>query len=335
MITQKTPDSKGTSDSLELIAAIIRKLDTVLVVSHTSPDADAYGSSCALALALKGLGKNVLCVNESGRLKKYSFIPGIADIVSKTGEIKPDCVVILDCGDLKRVGDSLIETVLACPITVNIDHHVSNNAFGKYNYVLPSASSTCEIVYSLIESLKVNLDQPIATCLLTGIMGDTGSFRYSSTSAHTMEIASKLLRAGARPEYIANSLFGSLSKNAFKLRMDALSKIEFFVDDSVAFVCVSESDYLKNRVSKEDTEGLVEMARDIEGVRVAVLLYQDGEIWKASLRSRCEDDNVSDIASLFGGGGHRMASGLRWRGDINALKSKLLDSLQTLLGRAV
>lgn len=310
-----------------------------IVISHYNPDADAFGSSCALSLLLEKLNKEVVCVNETGVVARYTFIPGVERVVRKIPELHQDgtpldAIVVADCGSLHRVGESLLERVMSIPTMFNVDHHSSNDLFGHHTYVCPEASSTSELVYDVIASLQDDtlLTPEIASALFAGIVGDTGSFRYQSTSAHTFGVATRLVNAGASPSRVAAALFSSNTLASVKLQSAALSQLKLHAGGKVAEVVVTTEMLHQHQASQDDTDPLVERARDIEGVEISALIRQDHDIWRVSLRSRTSDYDVSKVASLFGGGGHKCAAAFRWRRSFDELHPLLLKELLALAG---
>lgn len=326
--------TKAIECSFSEIAETLRVNGRILVFSHVNPDADAYGSSIALTLALRAAGVDAYCVNQDGPSERYDFIPGIESVLSAVPEsAEPwDIVCICDCGDLNRVGDSFQDTIARARTVVNIDHHVSNPLYGTHTLVRDTASSTAELVYEVLENIPGSISSDVATCLYVGIVGDTGSFRYSSTSSRTFEIASRLLAAGVRADKISQAMFGSNTLSAVRLQSEAMSNLEVRNDGRVAEVLVTSEMYRKHGASREDADSLVERARDIKGICLSVLIKQDGDIWRVSLRSTNSRYNVSDIAASMGGGGHKMAAAFRWPGDLSDLRSALHSRFDRLFG---
>ena len=314
---------------LKDVVESIKAAGSIAVISHYNPDADAYGSSCALLLALMQTGKEVFCANESKLSERYKFIPG-ATLVSNSLK-SADIALICDCGSLARTGDNFKQVLSSFPMLINIDHHVSNDYFGHLNYVVGSASSTCEIVYELIKEFPLTINSEIATALYTGMSADTGSFRYSSTGAKTMRIAAELIEAGADLEKISSEFWGKRTLAAVKLQSEAIRNIKIHARGALTEVIVSQETYNSTSSVPEDTEDLVERARDIEGVLISVLIKWDEYQWKVSMRSKDLKYNVSNVASLFGGGGHIMAAAFRWKGDLEELRKKLLPELEKVL----
>ncbi|MBX7143015.1 MAG: bifunctional oligoribonuclease/PAP phosphatase NrnA [Oligoflexia bacterium] len=313
------------------IAKALLGAQRVVVLSHINPDPDAHGSSSALALALKSLGKTVALVNESGLSQRFAWIPGVKDLVTSVPSGNWDVMVCCDCGDAKRVGDKIKDVVLAHPLVINIDHHASNDNFGRHNLVVATASSTCEVILELLDVLGVTLSKDIATCIYTGISSDTGSFRYSSTSAGVFAAAKRVVEAGADPFSVAQNLYARNSLAALKLQSEALGQLKLELQGRVAVTKVTYGMLKTSGADKEDADVMVDVIRDIEGVQVALLLKEDSGFWRVSLRSRVAQVDVAEVAAEFGGGGHKAAAGLRWRKGVEDLMPQLLAEIEKRL----
>ena len=320
-------------EPLTALVEAINAAQSIVVLSHYNPDADAYGSSCGLALALKGLGKKVVCVNENGVLPRYEFIPGVSSVSNSLPEGAWDLLITCDCGDRKRIGETLKDSLSRFPKVMNIDHHASNDLFGHLNYVVDTASSTSEIIFDLVTELKAPLSADVALCLFTGISADTGSFRYASTAAKTFAVAQRLVTAGALPAKVSQALYGSDSLALVRLHADAINKMELVAGGKISLITCTQAMFQTHGALPEDADPLVERGRDIVGVEIAVLLKQDADLWRVSLRSKHPELDVSEVAQLFGGGGHKMAAGFRWRRDVAELRPLLLTKLEELLPR--
>ena len=317
----------------------IRRSERVVVVSHTNPDADAYGSSCGLALGLTAFGIPSSVYNETGFISRYGVIPGARSVVKGSWPAlsTSDLLIVCDCGALERVGDSLVEFVRAAPRVINVDHHNANSAFGHFNYIIEGASSTSELVFNLLMELEKLrgvsdvITADVAACLMAGIIGDTGSFRYGSTSPTTFLAAAELMRRGARPDVLTQELFATQSLAAVRLHAAALSDLRLHNNGSFAEVAVTQEMLARCGADILDADSLAERARDIEGVRVAALYKQDVDMWRVSLRSRQGSVDVSAIAQSFGGGGHKPAAAFRWRKDLETLQSQLRAAISKVL----
>lgn len=322
----------------------------VYIFSHTNPDADAYGSSCGLAASLRQLGAEVRVFNEHGSVPRYGAIPGVAAVEAAIPLSIPEGVVVVvcDCGALERVGDGVVAALRETQPHLNIDHHTSNTQFGRVNMVVEGASSTSEVVFNLVRSIEERsgrtdlFTQPAAAALMAGIIGDTGSFRYASTTARTFLVAHALMERGARPDILSQRLFATVSLAAMRLQGEAIGALELHCAGRFAEVCVTQEMLQRHGASILDADSLAERARDIEGVCVSALFKQDQELWRVSLRSRAGDGvgvagdsvagvDVSKIAQLFGGGGHKPAAAFRWRGEISVVRDMVRRAVAAAL----
>lgn len=319
-----------TNNSFAEISQALKSASKIVVLSHYNPDADAYGSSCGLGLALREMGKQVQLVNSNGSIERYRFIPGAAEVLAELPTDSWDVLVACDCGDRKRVGDLLLPRLAEFPLVINIDHHVSNDFFGNLNIVSPESCSTSQIIADLLRSMAHAYSADVATALFAGLSGDTGSFRYSNTTNKVFELAAELVAAGAKPYLVSQALYATNSRQAVMLQAEALTNLRTLLDGKIALVTVREALMKKYSASADDTESLVEQARDIDGVQVAVFIREEDGVFKASLRSRQPEFNVSAIASKFGGGGHVQAAGFRWKSSYEELEARLLDAVTQL-----
>ena len=318
------------------IAARILPLQNVLIAAHYNPDADAYGSSLGLGLGLRALGKRAAFVNETALVARYRTLPAIAEVQNEVPGGDFEALIACDCGDEKRLGDRLKSDLLRLPLVFNIDHHRSNSFFGAYNCVEADAGSASEIVFDVLEELgrltgKSPFTKDAATWLFAGIMGDTGSFRYSSTTPKTFETARRLVEYGAEPAVVGEVLYGRARPAAVRLHAEALRGLELSHGGKVALVVVNARMLAGFGATADDTEELVEKARDIDGVEVAVFIREEDGYWKTSLRSKNPAHDLSRIAAAFGGGGHLSAAGFRWRGSYQELRARLAAELDNLL----
>lgn len=289
----------------------------VLLASHINPDGDAIGSMLGLGLALEVMKKKVQLYNQSALPAVYQFLPSIHRIKRDPGDIAAyDTAIILDCSDLQRIGD-YAEAVNRIPTVINIDHHVTNNRFGNFQLIDGKASSTAEIVYRLIKGLGLPVTMAMAYSIYTGIMADTGSFRFSNTTQEAFRISHEMMLAGADPHTVAHHVYETISLNRIKLLTMLFDTIEVSEDGTFSIMTLTQN--MLNAAGTEiaDVNGLINYAKRIENVKVAALLYErkngkksghDGSHYHVSLRSD-GSVNVSNIAATFGGGGHISAAG--------------------------
>lgn len=300
--------------TLDNIKEEIYNAKNIVILTHDVPDGDAIGSSLAMYIGLKQLGKNVDVVIPKYS-KTYAFLP-LAQEIKKEGKMENyDLAIALDCGDIKRLnGSSNYFEYANCKIS--IDHHEANTMFADYNFVNPSAPACAQILITLLKTLGVEITKDIGTCLLTGIITDTGGFKYQSVKAETFEFTAELLNKGVSVSNIYRNVLQTVSKEKFELRRIAMNRIELLENGKIAFTYITRKDEEQTR--SEDHDGIAEMGRDIEGVEVSIFLREvDDNSYKISLRSN-DYVNVSDICLLFNGGGHIRAAG----GTINGLPFK-------------
>jgi phosphoesterase RecJ-like protein len=317
---------------MDPIIQTIKTANRILVTTHTEPDGDAVGSLLAMGLALERLGKQTTFYNESPIPAVYQFLPAVGRIERR---LEPagayDAAVVLDCGDLSRTGTAW-RAVSRMASIINIDHHASNTGFGSHCLMDGQACATTEIVYRLIQALRIPLDKAIATCIYTGILTDTGSFRFSNTNAAAFAISRDMMELGVNPYEVARHVFGSYSLGRIKLLNLALNSIEISRNGKLSLMTVTRGMLEETRTQPEDVDGLINYARRIEDVRVAALIQEqdngrtaaDGRLQlHVSLRSDGSVD-VAALAGTFGGGGHYSAAGFQIESTLADIKSELL-----------
>ncbi len=310
----------------------------LLIASHAEPDGDAVGSLIALGLAIGKLNIKTTLYNESSIPAVYRFLPSVERIVRHIKKVNTyDTAIILDCGDITRIGD-LSSMVDRIPFIINIDHHVSNTGFGNIQIIDTGACSTAEIVYRLIKDLSVPLDKAIATCLYTGILTDTGSFRFSNTNQAAFAISKEMAGLGMEPYDVAQHVFGTYSLGRIKLLNLALDSIEISENGKLSMMTVTQGMLNVTGTHSEDVDGLINYARRIKNVKVAALIHElpngacettDRDRYHVSLRSDGSVD-VATIASSFGGGGHVSAAGFQIDSTLSNLKSEIISLAEKL-----
>ena len=310
----------------------------ILIASHAEPDGDSVGSLVALGLALAKLDKKITMYNPSPIPAVYRFLPGAGRIVRqiKNADIY-DLALVLDCGDLTRIGDTSAE-IGRIPVLINIDHHVSNTGFGHIQFIDTDACATAEIIYRLINALEIPFDKDIATSIYTGILTDTGSFRFSNTNQAAFAISKVMTDAGVEPHNVAQRVFGTYSLGRIKLLNMALNSIEISENGKLSMMTVTRSMLNTTGTSTEDLDGMINYARRIEDVKVAALIHEikngagkftNMNRYHVSLRSDSSVD-VAKIAEKFGGGGHASAAGFQIESTLVALKSKIIELAEDL-----
>ncbi|MDD3598857.1 MAG: DHH family phosphoesterase [Bacillota bacterium] len=307
---------------------------SVLVTTHVVPDGDAIGSVLAMKLSLEKIGKTV-CIGLSDPVPDFlMFLPGSDSTCAAACVEGPfDLALVLDCGSADRVG-RCEEAVKSSRIVANVDHHATNTHFADINWVDTEAAATVEMVATIIRGLGVEYNADIATCLFAGLSTDTGSFRYSNTSANTFRVAAELVDAGARPWEIAQSIYDTKPYGSLSALAEAILGIEFYCGGLIASMSISAELMAHHDITEGETEGFIGYARSIEGVEIAVALREldDGNI-RIGFRSK-EKVDVAQVAAEFGGGGHVHASGCTMRGSLEEVKSKVLPRLERALAEA-
>jgi phosphoesterase RecJ-like protein len=304
----------------EAISAI-KKAKSVILLTHTDPDGDAIGSMTAMCLALKQIGKKILMYCRDAVPEIYRFLPESDKVKSSLNGAKFDLAIAVDCGDEKRVGDGLNLRDLA-PVVINIDHHPDNTKFGDIN-VIEKISSVSEMLFKLFKRMKINISKDVAACLYTGIMTDTGNFRYDYTNAETFEVAALLARAGAEINRIAMAVYETKTLSSVRILGAAMYRLETSETGKVAWTVLPKQLMASLEAKSEDLTGLVDHIRTIKGVEVAVLFREEDDGIKVNFRSKFKV-NVSEIAKNLGGGGHIRASGAIMQGPLDEVKKKVL-----------
>jgi len=304
----------------------------ILVVTHANPDGDAIGSLIAMGLSLEALSKKITLYCESLIPAVYRFLPEVHRVVKKIGNINYDMAVILDCGDLSRVGEA-VSFVKQIPVIVNIDHHITNTRFGHLQLIDTSACATAEIVYRLIKQMGLSFSKSVATSIYTGILADTGSFRFSNTNKAAFAICQEMVEIGVDPHNIAQHVYGTYSLSRIKLLNLALDSIEISENGKLSIMTLTQKMFDETNTKPEDVDGLINYAQRIEDVEVAALIqeHHNGNEnsrttnrFHVSLRSDGAFD-VAAIAAMFGGGGHSSAAGFSIEETLSSVKSRIFS----------
>jgi len=310
--------------------AVLRKAPKVALFSHVSPDGDCLGSMLAIGLALEKMGKEVSLYNPNSVPGNLMFLPGSSRISQQLPDPQPETLMFVDCTDLGRVSLSMSD-ISREAMVLNLDHHISNQYFGHVNWVDSQASAVGEIALTLINLLGVEIDRNIATNLYTAIVTDSGCFQYSNTTAQTHRLTAKLLDKGINLRDIHHNIFDQKPLSQIKLLQYALNGLELYADGQLALMMLSTEDFQKSGAEQELSEGLVNHARSIAGVEVAVLLKEAGPLEiKGGLRSNLWL-NVNEIAAQFGGGGHNRAAGCTFQVPIAEAKQRIITVIEEAL----
>ena len=325
-----------TTPTIETAAAeVAERIKTgrnFLITSHRNPDGDALGSGIALQGLIRKLGKTAKVTVRDGFGKPLHNIPGASEVI--ISDTLPadypkayDAVFTMECPEVARTG----YPVLPGPV-VNIDHHLGNEMYGEINYLDLDAPSVGEMVMQMNRRhLRVPLDANIATAIYVSLSTDTGFFRYHNTTLRAFEAAEELVRAGAVPGDVSLWINESVPGGAIKLLGLCLTTLELHANGKVATTELPKRFFTDAGATPEDTEGIVNYGRMIDGVLVSALLKEgDGNSTRVSLRAKPGVD-VQQVAAMFGGGGHKAASGCTMPMPLPQAKAKLIELLSAIV----
>lgn len=312
---------------LENIKEKIEAAQSILIVTHVNPDGDAIGSSLGLCSALKKIEKKVDVFMPVPN-PTFSYLPGYHEIKTEIDVKDYDTCIALDSSDLEHLGKGR-EYFEAIETTIVIDHHITNQNYGDICYLNAVASSTCENLIVVLAATDIAINKEIAESLYTGILTDTGAFRYNA-QPETYEFVAMLLETGVETAKIYRRLFDQTTLERTKLLARALDRLEVMEDGKVSFTYILRSDLEELDLEESDAEGIVNYGRNIDGVEVAIFLKEQDGKFKASLRANDYVD-VSIIASKFAGGGHLRASGFESVMTMDQIKSAVLEEIKKQL----
>lgn len=302
-------------NEIEKIRQAVLKADTILIISHKSPDGDTLGSSLGLYHSLTQMGKKVTpaCVDPAAPV--FAFMPGIEMVQVGIFHVNYDLVFIVDAGatHLTGVHETFPELFDKSREVINIDHHPTNHGYGKYNLVVPTAASATMVVYQMLTDLDFPLDRNSATCLLTGIYTDTGSFMHSNTDSETLRVAARLLAKGANLRNISKDIFQTTKLSTMRLWGRVLKSI-YRTPEGVTMSVVTQRDFDECGATYDEMSGVVDYVNSVPGSVYSVILTEKQGVVKGSLRTLSDDVDVSAIASNYGGGGHTKAAGFSVKG---------------------
>ena len=288
---------------------IKRKIDeseNIVILAHEMPDGDAVGSSLAMCLALRSLGKNAIVMMDCIP-PNFNFLAGMEYIYEDYETKNFDLAIVLDCPSLVRINKKFIEYFENARNTVQFDHHDKNAMFADYNIVNHVSPAAAQILVSSFQYLGFEITKDIATCLLTGIITDTNGFKNDNVTIETFDFVSWTLEMGINMSKIYRQSLLTLSKTKFEVQKLAMDRMEFFADGKIALTYINLDDVRRINTAPGGRDGVVEIGRNIDGVEVSIFIYETPEYYKVSLRSN-DYVNVSEICTLFGGGGHLKAA---------------------------
>ena len=315
------------------IAQVLREQESFVIMSHVRPDGDALGYVIAMALCLRQLGKKVTVWNEDGMAEKFLFLPGAELVVTPPSEPQEfDVAIALDTAVQNRLGTCL-NSIKKAGIWINMDHHISNTRYGDLVHIDSSAPATGEILFEFFRAENFPVSREIADNLFVAISTDTGSFQYPNTSARTYEIGAELLRAGVNVGQLSQLMYESQPRRRILLMRELLNSMRITCDNRVASFSLSLATARELGAKPEDTEGLIDIIRSIEGVLIAGFFEElPGGKTRISLRSKDARFDVCKICAQFGGGGHTLAAGARTSGGLTEVAEKVLTIICNEIG---
>ena len=300
------------------------------IAGHVSPDGDCIGSCMAIYEYLKTesevLGIEEIDIYLDPIPNEFRILKN-TEVINNSFEVNQthDVFITLDCGSVDRLGD-VQELFSKAKKTINIDHHISNNKFGDVNYVIPTASSTCEVLYGLFEEKRIT--KQIAENLYVGIVHDTGVFKHSNTTSRTMEVAGNLINKGIEFSKLIDETFYQRTFMQNQLLGRCLMESFLILDGKVIVSVVERKTLNFYGATSSDTDGIIDQLRETRGIEVAIFIYEiEANIYKVSMRSN-GDVNVSEIAVYFGGGGHIKAAGCTMYGTLHDVINNLTPNIE-------
>jgi len=302
-----------------------------VISTHINPDADAIGSELALYSFLNELNKKVWIVNNDKTPSIYSFLPNVEKISYIPPSETFDVLLVLDVANLERIGSKLSKTLPDGKKLVCIDHHVTNETFADYNIIEPKACATCEILYRLIKQHGMKIGKERAICLYTGIMDDTGCFRYSNTTPNAHRVAAELISEGVQVNDIYRKVYETVPQGTIHLLAKVLSTLKLTPDGKIAWFYVNQEMFNQTGTTPEDVENFANYPRSIDTVDVVIFLreLEDGKT-KVSFRSQ-NNVAVNQIAKNYGGGGHKYAAGCIVDMPYEKLAEQLVNDVKMML----
>jgi len=306
---------------------LVEAAGTICAVMHVNPDGDALGSALGLTMGLRAMGRNIHLVCPQRTPEVYDFLHPERTLTQKFPEGRPDLVIVLDCDRPERTGE-LEEFVRSARSALVIDHHPNGCDFGDVRLVDDGAAATSEMVFRFLQHRNVEITRSMAEALLTGLVTDTGTFRFSNTRAETLEAAAALTRVGPPVAEVAERVYETRSMAGLKLLGRTLDSLKASLHGHVAWATLSAQDFQETGAKPEDTEGFVNVIHTLKGADVAAILREEtpGTV-RVSLRGR-GDTPVNKAAEALGGGGHELAAACVLEDSLPDAERRVLEELK-------
>ncbi len=315
------------------ILSIINEKKRFLITSHLDPDGDSLGSQIALHRVLKSMGKEVTIINQGVMPSKYMFMDpdGIVKFDSSALAFSPDCVFVMECPSMERTG-FVRELIPDSATIVNIDHHSDNGEYGDINLIDADSSAVGETLYLIFKMGNIPVTKNIAVALYAAIISDTGGFRFSSTTARCMRVASELVDLGAEPKFIYDKIYSSLAPETVKLLGYTLAGLKLGKGGKIGYVAIDSRGLNESGADIENSEGFVDFIMAISGVHLGILFKElsDNRV-KVSVRSQNGCDAAA-FAGIFDGGGHVNAAGFSQKGGLAEVIDRVIAKAGDFVG---
>lgn len=306
------------------------------VVSHVRPDGDAIGSILALGHALEQKGKSVRYLNNDGCPESLTFLPGSekVEISGEAKDVEVEVAIVLDTAAHARVGEDSLKAIEGASLLINIDHHISNPAYGDLNYIDSGSPATGQIIYDLLMALDYPISAITRDSIYVAVSTDTGSFQYAGTTQRTYEMASDLVSRGLQVGEINQMTYDNQPYRRVELMRSLLNTLDRSEDGRVVWWDLREATKEELSLVDDDSEGMIDFIRAVRGVVVAVFFEELGEgKIRVSMRSKDKRVNASEVCGVFGGGGHALAAGIRMPGPLEEARDKVLAEISATMER--
>lgn len=305
--------------------SLLEKIDNILILTHRNPDGDAVGSMFALYYALRDMGKNVRC--EADNISRPLYFPVCEDAFIDFDE---DYVVTVDVADKKLLTEDTLKKY-GDKVFLAIDHHAMNKPFSENLLLDSNASAACEVIFDMLEASGREITLDIANALYLGISTDTGCFRYPNTSAHTLLVASELVKKGVDNGEINRLIFETKTREYVHFETIAMNSLKTYFDGKCAVLVITQEMYKKTGTCEADTHSIAALPRQIEGVLAGIVIKERADgTYKISVRSN-EPVSAAEICEVFGGGGHRLAAGC----DFTGTASEAVNAVLKVVGEVL
>jgi len=307
------------------------KAERLALIAHVSPDGDTVGATLALRLAFLSQGKAVDVICDDPAPKSLDFLAGHgAFITPEQAGNAYDAAISVDVSDHRLLGRAA-GVFDSAPVKLVIDHHATNSGYGDCDYIRGDECACCVLAYEAIAAMGARITPEIGACLMTGMSTDTGHFMYPYTTPLAFEIAGRLCAAGVDVSYITRRLYRTTPMARMRLMRRAYQNMHFELSDRVGVIALTKKDFEETGADLQQTVGLVNEALEVEGVRMAILATEREAGVKLSLRA-VEPDTVSDVAKVFGGGGHAQAAGCTIAAPMDEAIAMVLAEMAKKLG---